>query len=143
MQRYLQILAFIIIGIALLCFGFSLFMSAFSEARLNMKHRFRKGKRGPASPGDPQTCPICCSRLAKGDLVKTHAYPSVTGGKSRIMHVRGCRFCLSGEYQRRCPVCGASLSDSDFLVARMFDRHRRRAHVHVMGCNHCKKTAAP
>ena len=140
MLGYIEILAIVIVGVMLLCFGYSLFMGAFSEARLNIKYRYRVRKKGPAVAGDPQVCPVCCSRLNKGDLVKTHAYPSLTGGKSRIMHVRGCRFCLSGKYKRECPVCGATLSDSDFLVARMFDRHHRRPHVHVMGCNRCKRT---
>ena len=139
MQGYLQILGIVIIGVILLWFGFSLFMGALSEVRLNRKPRHKPRKKGAASPGDPQVCPLCCSRLNKGELVKTHAFPSITGGRDRAMHVRGCVYCLSGGYERRCPVCGAPLSDSDFLVARMFDRQRRRAHVHVMGCNRCRR----
>ena len=139
MQSYIEILILVIIGIILLWFGYTLLMGAWSGIRLNMKYRYKPRKKGTASPGDPQVCPICCSKLNKGDLVKTHAFPSITGGRDRSMHVRGCVHCLSGGYDRRCPVCGTSLGDSDFLVARMFDRHHRRPHVHVMGCNRCKR----
>jgi hypothetical protein len=31
----------------------------------------------------------------------------------------------------------------DILVARMFERPRRRSHVHVLGCSRCRKTVRP
>ena len=139
MQGYLQTLIFVTIGIALLWFGYSLFFGHRWGIRRNRKERPQLQKTGSASPGDPQVCPICSSQLEKGDLVQTLAYPSLTQGKDRLMHIQGCVFCLSGEYERYCPVCGAPLSNSDILVARMFDRPHRRPHVHVLGCNQCRK----
>ena len=139
MRGYIQVLIFVTIGIALLWFGYTLFVGQWAGIRLNRKGRPRLQKIGTASPGDPQVCPICSSRLEKGDLVQTLAYPSLTQGRDRLMHIQGCINCLSGQYERKCPVCGAPLSNSDILVARMFERPRRRPHVHVLGCNQCRK----
>ena len=139
MSGYVQILIFVTIGIALLWFGYTLFVGQWAGIRLNRKERSRLKKTGKSSPGDPQVCPICSSLLDKGGLVQTLAYPSLTQGKDRLMHIQGCAYCLSGEYKRRCPVCKQPLAMDDILVARMFDRPRRRPHVHVLGCNRCRK----
>jgi RNA polymerase subunit RPABC4/transcription elongation factor Spt4 len=140
MRDYIQILALVITGILLLWFGYTLFFGRLAGIRGNRKDRFRQGKgRGTETPGDPQVCPICSSKLQKGDLVQTMAYPSITGGKDRLIHIRGCLNCLSGYMERYCPVCGASLSCNEILVARMFDRRFRRSHVHVLGCSLCRK----
>jgi len=136
MGGYVQILIFVTIGIVFLWFGYSLFFGR----GLSGKKRPNLLKGGdPASPGDPQVCPICSSRLSKGDLVQTMAYPSVSGGKDRLMHVQGCLHCLYGDLERYCPVCGAPLGNDDILVARMFERRNRHPHVHVLGCSHCRK----
>ena len=106
-----------------------------------MKHRPKKRRygKGSASPGDPQVCPVCSSKLEKGDLVQTLAFPSLTGGRDRLMHIRGCMYCIRGHLERTCPVCNSALGDRDILVARMFERYRRRPHVHVLGCSHCRR----
>jgi hypothetical protein len=31
---------------------------------------------------------------------------------------------------------------SDYLISRMFERPNRHNHVHVLGCNHCRKTGS-
>ena len=138
MQEYIQVLIFVVIGILLLYFGYSLVMGYFAKVRRKGKTRPRLQKKGSHTPGDAQVCPICSSRLDRGDLVKTLAFPSITGGSDRLMHIRGCFNCLSGEYERHCPVCGSSLSDNEYLIARMFER-RSRPHVHVLGCTRCRK----
>ena len=125
-----------VIGVSLLWFGFSFFAGQWEKMYFN-RGRFRKSSK--ASPGDPQACPICSSRLNRGDLVKTLAFPSITGGKDRLMHIRGCAYCVDGSLERYCPVCGAPLGISDILVARIFERPRRRPHVHITGCNKCKR----
>ena len=56
------------------------------------------------------------------------------------MHIRGCPYCLSGERDRICPVCGARLSAGEILICRMFERSFGRPHVHVMGCSRCRNT---
>ena len=68
----------------------------------------------------------------------TSAYPSITGADRR-MHIKGCVYCVDGERERVCPVCGASLFDDEILIARMFERRDRRPHVHIQGCSRCKR----
>ena len=142
MRGYVQLLIFVTIGVSLLWFGYSLLVGQWAGIHLQWKTRPRKQRagKGSASPGDPQACPICSAKLKKGDLVRTLTYPSVTGGRDRLMHIRGCLYCIEGDLERNCPVCGVSLAENDILVARMFERPQRRPHVHVLGCSHCRRT---
>ena len=139
MGNYIQILAFITIGVVLLWFGYSLLIGQVSGIRLgflNLKKR-KKNRPQRGSPGDPQVCPVCSTILHKDYLVKTHVFPSLNGGKDRFMHIKGCIFCIDGDIPRLCPVCGEHLKPGDILLARMFERPRRN-HVHVIGCSICK-----
>jgi endogenous inhibitor of DNA gyrase (YacG/DUF329 family) len=135
MQEYVQLLMIVIVGVALLSFGFTLFIGQWAKMRSNRDDR----SHGEKSSNDFQACPICSSKLKRGDLVKTLAFPSITGGKDRLMHIRGCAYCINGRMQRNCPICGASLGLEDILVARIFERPHRRAHVHITGCNKCRR----
>jgi hypothetical protein len=141
MGSYIQVLVFVIIGVALLWFGYSILIGQFAGIRLGLQHRPKRKppRKGSGLPGEPQVCPVCSARLDKGQLVKSQAFPSLTGGKDRLMHIRGCAFCLGGSRARVCPVCGALLTDNDILIARMFERPHRRSHVDVLGCSRCKK----
>jgi hypothetical protein len=143
MQGYVQILIFVTIGVALLWFGYSLLIGQLAGIRMARKAHHRRPQeregKGSASPGDPQACPICSSKLEKGDMVNTLAFPSITGGRDRLMHIRGCMFCIAGNLERNCPVCDSTLADDEILVARMFERSFRHNHVHVLGCNHCRR----
>ncbi|MCL2139467.1 MAG: hypothetical protein FWH41_08060 [Treponema sp.] len=142
MGDYLQILVLITISAALFWFGYRLFagkLPAFAQHRKSQPIK-QKPRNPLAAPGDPQVCPICSSKLEKGDLVSTLAFPSITGGRDRPMHIRGCMHCIDGYMERSCPVCGALLGCNDILVARLFERPRRRSHVHVLGCSICKRT---
>ena len=143
MGDFIQTLALIISGIILLWIGYALFFGPKSPFyhgwflfRKNKKEEKKKNQKG--EPGDPQVCPICSMRLDKGDLVKSLAFPSMSGGKDRLMYIRGCFYCLKTNVPRRCPICGLELSLEDYLVTRMFERPNNRSHVHVLGCNHCK-----
>jgi hypothetical protein len=140
MQNYLQILAFVTIGIFLLWFGYTLFIRQFAGIRLSWLERQKLKKSQPSrgNPGDPQVCPVCSTKLLKGYLVKSMAFPSLTGGRDRLMHIRGCVYCLNGDLPRICPVCGSCLNQNDILIARMFERPGR-SHVHVIGCSKCKR----
>jgi endogenous inhibitor of DNA gyrase (YacG/DUF329 family) len=140
MQEYLQIFALIVIGSALLWFGFNILFGQWGRIRSDHQHHSWLKDRKPAAPNDPQACPICSSKLVRGELVKTLAFPSLNGGKDRLMHIRGCRYCINGGLERNCPVCGTSLDLSDILVARIFERPNHRAHVHITGCNKCRRT---
>jgi len=137
MQDYFQLLALVIAGVALLSFGFTFFLGQWAKMRLGQIDRLSKPARD--SSNDFQACPICSSKLKKGDLVKTLAFPSITGGKDRLMHIRGCMYCMNGQLSRNCPICGVSLGLEDILVARIFERPNRRAHVHITGCNKCRR----
>ena len=140
MRDYLQILIMVFAGVALLWFGYSLLFGQFGPLRFASFGKFRRKRRWKSGkPGDPQVCPVCSTVLFKGELVSSLAYPSISGGRDRIMHIQGCYYCLEGNIPRHCPVCGNPLRQNEFLVARMFERPRRRNHVHVLGCNRCKR----
>ena len=139
MGKYIQVLALITIGVMLLWFGYTLLIGQFAGIRLSWLKRKQEKTGRTGSPGDPQVCPVCSVRLNKGYLVKSHAFPSLTGGRDRLMHIRGCVYCMNGERERRCPVCGSTLAHNDILIARMFERSPQRNHVHVLGCSQCKR----
>jgi len=137
---YFEILVFVTIGVALLWFGYSLFFGSLGPLRLTGLRGLRRRRRKKGGkPGDPQVCPVCSAILRKGELVSSHAYPSLSGGRDRLMHIQGCYFCLTLDRTRRCPVCGTNLRDKDYLISRMFERPRRRKHVQVLGCSICKR----
>ena len=143
MQGYLQILIFIIIGSVFLWFGYSLLIGQWTGIRFNHNKGAKHQKQKAASPDEPQVCPVCSTKLERKYLVQTLAYPSITGGRDRLMHIRGCMYCLGGERERICPVCRAVLGYNDILVARMFERYLRRTHVHVLGCSDCRPLGIP
>jgi hypothetical protein len=160
MEVYLQLLSLIFAGILLLWFGYTMIFGQRDKnhfQKLNndeqqlgqswqqRENHFQKlsnygqqqsGNEAP-SPGDPQVCPVCSSKLPKGDQIKTLAFPSITGGKDRQMHINGCVYCMEGDSDRNCPVCKKTISKKDILIARMFHRPLRRPHVHILGCNQC------
>jgi hypothetical protein len=138
----LQLLALVIAGIVLLWIGYNLFfgkMSPFYPYFFPKKKKKRKKDISLGKPGDPQICPVCSIKLTKGQQVQSTAFPSVSGGIDRLMYIRGCYSCLNENVPRKCPVCGAKLNLDDYLVTRMFDRGKRKNHVHILGCNRCKK----
>jgi hypothetical protein len=141
MDLYFQILLFVIFGVVLLWFGYNIFGQLAGGIHLSRQSepRQRYYKSTVVSSGEPQICPVCSARLNKGELVKSLTFPSPAGSTTRIMHIRGCVYCLEGGRLRRCPVCGVSLEDNEILIARMFDRRYRRTHVHVLGCSRCRK----
>lgn len=142
MGQYLEALLLVIAAVVLLWFGYTLFFGR--KGRSSSQNpgffwtRRKKRPRGEGLPGAPQTCPVCCAKLVEGELVKSRAFPSLNGGNDRLMHIRGCLYCLKGERKRNCPVCGISLTEEEFLVARMFERPRR-PHVHILGCSRCRR----
>jgi len=138
MGSYSDILILIITGIILIWFGFFLFFRRSSPLYPFLP--WVKKEDPKASANNLQFCPVCAQKMLKGKLVKTIAFPSSPSGSDRLMYIRGCYNCLEEEKPRKCPVCKSDLSLEDFLVARMFERSGRKNHVHVLGCNHCRKT---
>ena len=140
MKQLFEVFVFVFIGIVLLWFGYTLFVSVGIPA-WGGGFRIRKRKLKPLGeglPGEPQTCPVCSAKLNGGELVSSAAFPSLNGGKDRFMHIRGCIYCLIGDRDRVCPVCGAILEMNEILISRLFERPGRRSHVHVIGCTRCK-----
>ena len=145
MGQLIQAFVFIVIAVILLWFGYTLFFgisAPVSGYGLTRKPRLKLRPRGISYPGAPQTCPVCSSKLIEGELVKSLVFPSISGGKDRFMHIKGCLYCLYGEQERVCPVCGHILWEDEILICRMFERQpsrgRNRPHVHVLGCTHCR-----
>jgi len=140
MGDFLQVLTLIIAGVLLFWFGYSLFLGPLSPSYSGWFPWTKWGKKADdrGEPGDPQVCPVCSMKLERGESIKTLAFPSLSGGRDRLMYIRGCYSCLNKKVPRRCPVCGLELSIDDYLVCRMFERPNNRNHVHVMGCNRCK-----
>ncbi|MDR2344282.1 MAG: hypothetical protein LBD86_07115 [Spirochaetaceae bacterium] len=89
-----------------------------------------EGKRG-----DARTCPLCAARFEQGDNVKSKIFPP-SGRDYRLLHISGCGYCMNGERQRLCPVCGAELSTGEYLIARIW-QHPVKPEVRVQGCVHC------
>ena len=144
MGLYIQILGFTIAGIILLWLGYQLFfgtLSPFYPGWLSW-NSWKKKQDMKGKVGDPQVCPLCTMRLDRGELVKSMAFPSISGGRDRLMYICGCYSCLNHNLPRRCPVCETALGINDYLVSRMFERPGNRNHVHVVGCNRCKNTGS-
>jgi hypothetical protein len=95
--------------------------------------------KGDSDSGGLKICPICLFKMDTSEMIKTTAFPPLTkDSKDRLMHIHGCVYCMGGKRERICPVCGKTISVTDFLVARIFDRSVRRSHVHVLGCTQCR-----
>jgi hypothetical protein len=151
MRQFLEILTFVIIGVALFWLGLTLFTrfgiinrekgsKDNQDKKDDKQNDIKPMAKGPAGEGDPnKTCPVCSSKLSKGELVSSSAFPSTNGGTDRFMHIRGCVYCLNGDRKRVCPVCGTVLEANEILIARLFERVGRRTHIHVIGCTQCKK----
>jgi predicted RNA-binding Zn-ribbon protein involved in translation (DUF1610 family) len=143
MGMFFQILIFVIIGAFFLWLGYSLFFGRFSPIRLGTHRSNNEIDKEKGKPGEPQVCLVCSRKLVKGEHVKSFVFPSGSSKISRLVYVNGCTNCLNNDLVRECPVCGIDLHVSDYLAARMFERRDVKNHLHVLGCNHCRKTAKP
>jgi len=139
MGDFIFYLLLVICGILLCWLAYYLFFGPLSPLYPFMP--WSKKKKFKGQPGDPQVCPVCSMLMFKGDLVKTIAFPSSEGSSDRLMYIKGCFSCTDKgkKIPRKCPVCGAKMGVDDFLVARMFERKFEKNHVHVLGCNQCRK----
>jgi len=138
MGKFIHIFLMIICGIVLLWFGYTLFFGKLSPFYPSLP--WSKKKKFKGTPGDAKVCPVCSMLMLKGDLLKTVVFPPKNPESiDRIMYIKGCFSCLNNNVPRRCPICKTKLSVEDFLVARMFERPFTKNHVHVLGCNRCRK----
>ncbi|TVR59358.1 MAG: hypothetical protein EA426_07455 [Spirochaetaceae bacterium] len=89
-------------------------------------------------------CPLCGELLRKGETVHTHVFNK--GAKTKpddtLVHMFGCKYCRppNAKKARICPVCRKTVPDDGYIVARMFNREKRK-HVHVLGCTECRKNS--
>lgn len=108
----------------------------------------KAGEQAAASSPLPQnstrTCPLCGSRLEKGQTVKSVVYATKTTDK--IMEISGCPHCwqVAGgkkAVSRFCPVCKKELREAEVVTARVFERKdtAKKTHVHVLGCPRCRE----
>jgi endogenous inhibitor of DNA gyrase (YacG/DUF329 family) len=155
MDFLLQLLLFVLIGLLLLWFGFSVLLRlgktggggsggparGSSGRRPSGDRLYKQAVDAPTegSAGSVRTCPICAARFEHGERVKSTAFPESGLGQGRLMHIEGCAYCLGGPRsgKRKCPVCGAQINTDEILFARMFDKPGR-SHVHVLGCSRCR-----
>ncbi len=118
---------------------------------------FLRGQRSP--PGNSSDnaeiksypCPVCGSRLKKGQRIRSVVYPGRESFKGvsplpaggigyddRIVYIYGCPYCYPGNsnIKRICPVCKKEMAEGGYLMGRMWNR-RGKNHLHVQGCNTC------
>ncbi|MDR3276496.1 MAG: hypothetical protein LBT11_04710 [Treponema sp.] len=155
METFLGVLGFVLVVVILLLLGYGLFTGAGTPWRYHTgrvkgsgKQPWRQSRPQPGTAPPPDSgpglvrgaearyCPVCSARLEHGEQVKSAVYPG-DPQLGRLVHVKGCVYCLEGLRKRRCPVCGAVLRDGEYLIARMFDQPGR-SHVHVLGCSQCR-----
>jgi formate hydrogenlyase subunit 3/multisubunit Na+/H+ antiporter MnhD subunit len=135
-----HILILVICGIILLLLGFFLFFNPLSRYFTMLPWGKKKKKELKETPGNPKICLVCSMTVLKGEFIKTVVFPPATENSiDRIMYIKGCNNCLVSGLHRKCPICKAGLTVDDFLVARMFERQFKKSHVHVLGCNRCRK----
>ena len=117
------------------------------------RHTSRKGReeRKPKL----SVCPLCGSRLAAGERLRTVLYRSGTSGAfepgtrtgegrrgdERIVHIHGCPYCLgekgAARPKRVCPVCRRKLSVDDYLLGWK-GRDGEKSTVRITGCSRCR-----
>jgi len=137
MGDLLQTFILVIIGIILFALGYFLFFGPASP--LYPRLPWNKDKIVPGRPGDPQICPVCTMKMSKGETLKTTAFEASAQNKDRLVHIKGCISCLERGVPRKCPVCGIKMTLDDYLISRMFERTYQKNHIHVLGCNNCRK----
>ena len=97
---------------------------------------WRKGRK---SEEKTRPCPLCGSRLKKGERVRTVVLP---GKADTLAEVYGCKYCFCERPTavRICPVCLKPVPKDGYVIGRMF---RERRHLHVLGCTQCRMRGGP
>jgi hypothetical protein len=95
-----------------------------------------KGAAAPVSTPRLLNCPVCGSKLPRGEGVRTAAYP---GTDERLVHIYGCPRCYGpgAALRRRCPVCRRALEGEEHLVGRLVRGEKGGRSVKVWGCSRC------
>ena len=147
MQNYIDALILCIIGAALL-FGFTFFYRKVmpnlgaKKGQPNKREKKAASKSGNNTKnksGESRVCPVCSAILYGNERVNSSAFPPLNGSNDRLMHIRGCLYCLRGDRDRVCPSCKAILAIDEIIICRLFERPNRHIHVHVLGCSQCRR----
>ena len=99
-------------------------------------------------------CPLCGTMLRRGETVHSVVFSggakvanaatmtdaTATRPADYLTHIFGCPYCHPANlnYPRKCPVCGKTVPDDGYVIARMFDKPGKK-HVHVLGCTQCRR----
>jgi hypothetical protein len=150
---FLQAFCLFVIALALFLLGFFLF-SRMDWPGLRIKPEKDKrdeSTRLKAKKTDLQkntfekkrVCPLCNSRLAEGEEVRSIVYSGSRYG--RTVHIRGCPYCLGDTALRLrfCPVCKERLREDEYLIARLYEEahiNHGKPHLHIVGCCRCKES---
>ena len=88
------------------------------------------------------TCPLCGSRLQKGEDLFSRVYRPMNV-PHQLCTISGCPHCypsLEPGLKRVCPVCHKQVPmEEGHLVARLFNYADGKKHVAVSGCTECCK----
>ena len=89
-------------------------------------------------------CPLCNSRLQKGENLITKVYRPMTVS-DQLCTIDGCPHCfpiVQPGLHRECPVCHKKVPlYSGHLIARLFNKTDTKKHVIVTGCTECSRGA--
>ena len=138
MDNKFVIIVIIIVSLILILLFCTPFLSVGLPSFKKKEKKQENHESGEGAAGDRKTCLVCAARLDSGQQISTVAFPPVEGSNDRLMHIRGCTYCLAGKRERICPVCKKNLTDEEVIIARLFERKIRRTHVHVVGCSKCR-----
>ena len=101
----------------------------------------KSSKNKEANQEKLSSCPVCLTKLKKGENLFSKVYGSSNQNNQRCI-INGCPHCFpvcEKGVERNCPVCGKAVSSKDgYLVARLFNKTEDgKKHVIVTGCNKC------
>jgi RNase P subunit RPR2 len=89
-----------------------------------------------------QKCPICDSPLFPGENIISKVYRPMNV-PDQLCTISGCPHCYPSTEKgvsRICPVCHSSIPLSGYLTARLFNEKNNKKHVHILGCQNCRKS---
>uniref|UniRef100_UPI00298DF93F hypothetical protein n=1 Tax=Treponema sp. TaxID=166 RepID=UPI00298DF93F len=93
-----------------------------------------------ANPGFV-TCPVCNTRLEKGQNLISKVYRPMDVPDQRCT-INGCPHCYPRPepgIKRQCPCCKKEIPINGYLIARLFNYKNNKKHVMVTGCSECCK----
>ena len=133
----------LLIGIALIVFAYSLYIS-FSIRAKNKPQPKPTKPANQTSTSSSVFCPLCNSALAKGENLSSKVFGPIKDGtdSNQRCTILGCPHCLpycQNGVKRICPVCKKKVPADGYLIARLFTNTRGKRHVRITACTECHK----